>query len=246
MMRLLIFALIMTESRTAMKNFKLMMCAALLLLVSLACAITVPIPGDGAPQAATQAGSPTPVITPSRTPRPSSTPFPTPTRRPTSADFATAFSEKPVTLPASLTPALAVETVENLGNASFTPTRSFVNLSATPPALKCEVEVMRPLYGEDFKPRTDFLAAWRLYNVGTALWPAGEVSFVYVEGDKLHSAGYVPEFVSFTVFPKDRIRFDIHLRSPKEPGRYITTWGMKRSVNKAPFCLFSITIDVVK
>jgi hypothetical protein len=229
-----------------MRKFKLTFLGMLLLLVSLACVITLPAPGGSLP-ATLPVDTPTPFDSPTPTLEPSITPFPTPTRRAVTTEAVFAF---PTITPLPLIPTMTLadfseQVIGGSPTATSTPGKRAI-WSPTPAALKCEVEVLNPAFGEDIKPRNDFMAIWRLYNVGTAPWAKEEFYFEYVEGAKMHKQDYVPKILSFTVYAKDRVKFETRLTAPKEPGRYTTTWGMRRSNKKEPFCTFSITIDVVK
>lgn len=231
-----------------MKIFKIGISGVALLLVSLACVVTIPVAGRANPPTlTTPLDTPALVNPPTSTPVPSKTPVPPPTQRAvvTEAFFAFPTITAPPLIP-TMTLADFSEKVTGLApTASRTPGR-LANWSPTPASWQCLAELREPAFGQDFKPRDDFMALWRIYNVGTAPWAKGEFVFEYVEGDKLHKLDYEPELLSYVVYVKDKYPFSIRMFAPKEPGRYTTTWGLRKINKKDYFCTFSLTIDVVK
>ncbi|GAB4493440.1 MAG: hypothetical protein Fur0016_29350 [Anaerolineales bacterium] len=233
-----------------MTKYKLVLLGIALLLVSLACVVTIPVPGRANPPAVTSP-SDTPTLTqpPTSTLAPSKTPVPPPTQRAVVTEAVFAF---PTITPPPLIPTMTLadfsEKVTGLApTASRTPGRLVVNWSPTPASWECKAELQEPAFGQDFKPRDDFMAFWRIYNVGTAPWAQGEFVFEYVDGDKLHKVDdYQPELLSYVVYVSDKYPFSVRMFAPKEPGRYTTTWGLRKINKKEYFCTFSVTIDVVK
>ncbi len=230
-----------------MSKFKLGSFGIVLLLASLACVVTIPVPGREALPTPAPSATPSLVSTSTSTVEPSVTPVPPPTRRAMVTESVFAF---PTITPLPLIPTLTqADFSEQITGGAPTSTRvpgTWIVWTPTPASFKCEVELRDPAYGQDFKPNTDFLALWRIYNVGTAPWATGEFIFEYVDGAKLHKRDYEPEYLTYTVYVKDKFPFTIRLFAPKEPGRYTTTWGMRKLNKKEPFCTFSLTIDVVK
>jgi hypothetical protein len=217
------------------------------LLVS-GCTITINRPGTN-PQApaATFAGSPTPVVSPTRTPEPTATAYPTPTRRPTSTEQPALTQAPGLTQLPSLTPKVFVEQGQGPTPTASQTSAPLGNFTVTPPAMKCEVRETFPAFGQEFKPRTEFTAFWRVANIGAAPWGLDDVLFEYVAGDKLQiNRDRESTYIGYTVYVNDKISIKVRMESPKAPGRYSTTWGLRRSNKKEPFCLFSFTIDVVK
>lgn len=229
-----------------MKTFKIGFSGIALLLVSLACVVTIPVPGGNAPtifptDTPTPLNSATPTLTPSRTP------LPTPTHRAVVTEAVFAF---PTITPLPPIPTMTLSNfAETLisGSVSPTNTRDPAKIkTSTPKPLKCRVEAVKPFIGQNFKAGTDFEAGWRIYNEGGKAWIENEFYFDFVGGDRMHNPGFGPKYVSYVVFYGDRIRFDVRMRAPKTPGRYSATWGLWQAGKKEPFCTFSVTIDVVK
>jgi len=98
----------------------------------------------------------------------------------------------------------------------------------------------------EIKPRTDFVVTWQVRNTGRDRWNREDFIFQYVEGDKMHKADRAEEFIPGTVYPRDKIKLQMRMISPKQPGFYSTTWGLRKSNKKEPFCTFSIAINVIK
>jgi hypothetical protein len=231
-----------------MKKYNPVLLGVALLLVSLACVVTIPVSGRANQPALTPAlDTPTLVNPPTSTPAPSKTPVPPPTQRAvvTESFFAFPTITAPPPIP-TMTLADFSEKVTGLApTASRTPGR-LANWSPTPASWQCLAELREPAFGQDFKPRDDFMAFWRIHNVGTAPWAKDEFVFEYVEGAKLHNLDYEPHLLTYAVYVNDKYPFSIRMFAPKEPGRYTTTWGLRKISKKDYFCTFSLTIDVVK
>lgn len=138
---------------------------------------------------------------------------------------------------------------------SITPTRTrFVmppigggfGPTATPIGLACRVSAMYPPWGEVFTQRTDFMAQWRVFNTGRDQWRMDDIFFEYVEGAKMHSKDREETTLAFTVYARDKINLHVRMKTPKEPGYYTTTFGLRKSNKTEFFCTFSVTVNVVK
>jgi len=178
---------------------------------------------------------------PTNTQRPTITPVPAPSRR---ATF-------------SILPSLThVPTM--MGLPSFTPYITqvvptlppydigFGAYTSTQEPLKCTVDSTYPEWGQVFKPRTDFIAKWQVYNSGKNMWRVDDILFGYVSGEKMHRRDREDIFIANVVFVHDKINLQVHLVSPKEAGIYTTVWGLRRSNKKDFFCTFPISIKVVQ
>jgi hypothetical protein len=228
---------------------------ALLLLASCAPVIDQPIstPQDTATAIHTVTVVPGPIGTATLT----VTPIPPPTRRPTS-----------IASP-SLTPATAIPSLASLTRVPTSKTRTttptitgtstrFVipppggktwtpDLDSYKDSYRCAAETSYPKYGFiTVKPRTDVVVQWKLTNPGPNMWHVNDIVYGYVSGEKMQNADRGNTTLSFTVYKGDKIYIQVHLKSPKEPGIYITTWGMWKTNKTEPFCLFDVTIEVVK
>jgi hypothetical protein len=204
------------------------------------------VPGQSGGNPETLPASATPTLTlaaATQTPRPSVTPIPPPTRRAT-------ITELPTPAPGLVVSPLPTQTPLLIGadaNATATETPQRLNkYTATLEPLKCELTETYPGFGQNFKPRSDFFASWRVTNIGSAPWGMEDILLDFVGGDKLHNKDGWEAFIGYTVYVEDEIRLQVRMTSPKQPGRYSTTWGLRRSNKTEPFCTFSITIDVVK
>lgn len=176
---------------------------------------------------------------------PTVTPFPTPTRGPTSTNLPT--STHPPTLPPLPTHTPLPTGIESYAETATS--EAYLSLGGptwTPVPWKCQVGDIYPPFGQVYPPRTDFVAEWKVFNMGSAVWRKDDIVLDYVSGDKLHHLDYEPTFLYYTVYYKDKIPMRVHLKSPKLPGVYITTWGLRRSNKQEPFCSFSIKIYVAK
>lgn len=230
-----------------MTKFKLVFLGVALLLASLACVVTIPVPGGVKQPTMTPFDTPSLTSTSTSTSEPSVTPVPPPTRRAVMTESVFAF---PTITPLPPIPSMTLPNLEEtLISGTFTPTSTIDRAkikSPTPERLKCRVELVKPEIGEDFKPGVDFEVAWRITNEGGKIWIESEFYFDYVSGEQMHNPGYGPRYVTYAVFPSDRFRLNVRMNAPKAPGRYSATWGLWHVDSKEPFCTFYVVIDVKK
>ncbi len=117
-----------------------------------------------------------------------------------------------------------------------------------PNVYNCNPITVDPDYAQIYTPRYDFKARWRVFNSGTARWKADDIVFYFVGGDKMHNDlnRADGEFIPIGVYKGDKVLLQIGMTSPKEPGQYSATWGLRRNKSDTPFCTFSVTIRVEK
>ncbi|PWH12088.1 MAG: hypothetical protein DDG60_14905 [Anaerolineae bacterium] len=232
--------------------------ALLVVLVSSACVLTIPVPGlqppapVESPVLLTEApvNQPTPPVLPTfalvftDTPAPSITPSFTPTFFPTITPFPTATLTPTVTL--TLVP-LQVATLgsdipqETLTQMALTPLSS-----GDPPGsdYACLVTSKRIADLTVFKPNYRFTAWWDILNVGKKKWHQDVVFASLVEGMKISE----DRFYSLPAEPKsgERVRLKIEMKTPPDEGTYLITWGLRVTRTGRHFCFFTLNIIVKK
>lgn len=184
------------------------------------------------------------------TPTKSVTPVPPPTRR-------------VATLPTStvtITP-LASFTIQPTSKNSKTPTSTITGTNtlyvrppgfggpvwtATPNPFRCAVTYTSPDWGQQFTPRANFIAYWRILNVGPNLWHKDDIVIDYVSGTKMHNREREHTILDVTTYVGGYYNLRVQMQPPKEPGFYTTTWGFRKTNKQEFFCMFDITIQVVK
>ncbi len=229
-----------------MRKFKLVFLGVALLLVSMACVVTIPVPGRANLPASTPFDTPTLTSTSTSTPEPSITPVPPPTRRAAVTELVFAFPTITLLPPIpTMTLPNLMETLASGASPTLTSTIDIAKIKTpTPERLKCRVELVKPAIGEDFRPGTEFEVAWRIYNDGGKIWIESEFYFDFLSGDQMHNPGYGPRYVTYAIFPGDRFRLNLRMIAPKTPGRYSANWGLWHVDRNEPFCTFSVVIDV--
>lgn len=182
---------------------------------------------------------------PTNTPQPSWTPSLTPTRA----------RNTPTDLPSN-TPAPTIDvfptatSVYDLpGPGTLLPGTPGAVLSlwtSTPEPYQCDLNKTDPEPYTIFKPGQFFRAEWRVWNRGSIIWKEKSIIFYYIGGDKLHNDVERAEGINlgYAVYPEDKILVSVAMTSPKEPGTYSATWGLRRDNRTQPFCTFSIVIRV--
>lgn len=235
-----------------MKIFKIGISGVVLLLVSLACVVTIPVPGRAnSSVSVTPLETPSPINSPTspslpdKTIAPSKTPVPPPTQRAVVTEAVFAF---PTITPLPPIPSMTLPNFEETpigGSATPVGTIQIVKIyTPTRERLKCKVELVKPQIGQDFKPGVEFEAAWRVTNQGSKIWAKEDFYFDFISGHKMHNPGHGPYYVTYTVYPDDRFRLNVRMLAPKKPGRYSATWGLWQADRKEPFCTFEVVIDV--
>jgi hypothetical protein len=118
--------------------------------------------------------------------------------------------------------------------------------TSTPEPYKCDLNKTQPEPYTVFRGRKDFRAEWRVWNRGSAIWKADGVVFYFVGGTKLHRDEERADgiFLPYTVYPEDKVLLSVAMISPKEPGIYSATWGLRRENRDVPFCTFDVIIRV--
>lgn len=119
-------------------------------------------------------------------------------------------------------------------------------MTPTPIPFACTIVDSYPSEGQIFKPRTDFVAKWKVINSGANLWHKDDILFGFVGGKKMHNPSRVDKILDYTLYVGDHMDVQIHMRPPKEPGIYTETWGLRKTNKKDFFCLLTVTIEIVK
>ena len=202
----------------------------------------------------TPAATITPIASVTRTPSKSVTPVPPPTRRatPTIASDLTA-TKTPIpsfTLkPGSKFTKTITATITGT-NTLYVRPKGFGFLSTpftlTPQPFKCSIISTDPDDGTILKPRTDFIAKWKILNSGVNMWHKDDILMGYVSGTKMHNPDRVATIFTDTLYVGTTLNVQIHMRPPKEPGVYTETWGFRKTNKKDFFCMFSVTVEVVR
>jgi hypothetical protein len=118
--------------------------------------------------------------------------------------------------------------------------------TVTPNPFQCEVQETYPEWGAQFTPRANFVAHWRIRNVGANLWHKDDIVIDYVRGTKMHNREREHSILDVTIYKNSFYNLQVQMRPPKEPGFYTTTWGFRKTNKTEFFCEFDITIEVVK
>lgn len=182
------------------------------------------------------------------------TPIPPPTRRAT----LTSASDLTITITpiASFTPK-PTSKFTRTATATITRTSTLYvrppgwggpTFSPTPISFACTIDdhYSYPAYGQTFKPRTDFVAKWRVLNTGASMWHKDDILIGYVSGKKMHNKSRVDEILNYTLYVNDVMDIQMHMKPPNEPGIYTESWGLRKTNKKEFFCIFSVTIEVVR
>lgn len=232
--------------------------ALLVLLVSSACVLTIPVPGLASPAATpalpipleTQTSTPAFQALPAftlvftDTPAPSLTPSFTPTFFPTITPFPTA------TITPSITPTPIPVQVATLG--SDVPQETLTQMALTPLSsgdppgseYACLVTAKRVADSTVFQPGYRFTAWWDIRNVGRKKWHNDVVFLSLVEGPKLSEDRFYP--LPGEPKPGESLRVRVEIKTPPDEGTYLTTWGLRVTRTGRHFCFFTLNIIVKK
>lgn len=116
----------------------------------------------------------------------------------------------------------------------------------TPEPFKCNLNKTKPEPYTVLKPGYHFRTEWRVWNRGSVIWKWDGVIFYFVGGDKLFNDPDRAKGIklAYNVYPEDKILLSVAMTSPKEPGTYSSTWGLRRENRDTPFCTFDMVIRV--
>lgn len=190
----------------------------------MACRLSLPAQTESTPTATetvppTAARTPTPPATVTFTaPPPSQTATGTATPYPTISPIPT------ITITSTITP---------LG----------ANRPTTVATYACELVEKFPEQWAPMKANTPFQARWKLKNTGTLDWEPGSITLNYVSGVVMHGEEDKREIAVQTA-PNSTFIAVVHMSSPKRPGDYAATWGLKARATGEIFCAFTVKIVV--
>ncbi|MGC1375290.1 MAG: NBR1-Ig-like domain-containing protein [Anaerolineales bacterium] len=232
-----------------MKSLRTCFAGLIVLLLLVGCAQALGQPA-GTPQETLAAPT---VAESTVTPPINPTPLPPPTRRPTAL-------ESPSLTPATTIPPVASYTLVPTSKFTRTATPTITRTSTryvrppiggltwTPANLSyaCNAFSISPAWGAVFKPRTDFLAVWKLVNTGTNMWHVDDVVFGFVRGERMQNPDFQEKTLPYTIYVGDKIYLQTHMIPPKEPGTYNAVFGLRKTNKKDFFCLFDVLITVAK
>lgn len=123
-------------------------------------------------------------------------------------------------LAASLTPAAPTATLQFTATPSNTP---------APTSVPCYAA--RYVYDETYPdgtrvdPGQAMAKTWRLQNVGTCEWRAGEYELYFTAGDRM--SGTSPLTITYPVAPGGYANFTVNMVAPVTPGTYHGDWMLR-------------------
>lgn len=146
----------------------------------------------------------------------------------------------PVTATATVEQAQLTELAASLTAAASTPVgEAAVTDDATATATKTPNPTASSCYGARYvydesypdgtrvDPGQAMAKTWRLQNVGTCDWQAGQYELYFVGGDRM--AGTSPTTINITVPAGGYANFTITLKAPTVPGTYHGDWILRLS-----------------
>ena len=81
---------------------------------------------------------------------------------------------------------------------------------------------------------------WNVRNTGTNAWDAGSVEFTYLRGAKLYD--YAVVHLVTSVAPGQDVILSVHMRAPRKPAGYTTSWSLRQG--NTFFCPLMLSIFV--
>lgn len=234
------------------RNYALLLMAAALALVAVACVRSAPLGSNEDAGQATEKAAQTADAEIQQTldallgqatveSAPTQTPTPLPTA--TSAVTATLEAAQLTALASALTPSPTVaETSE------VTPTATGTVASATPPCYAARY-VFDETYpdGTRVDPGQAMAKTWRLQNVGTCDWRAGQYELFFVGGNRMN--GSSPLTLNQPVPAGGYANFTINLVAPAAPGTHRGEWVLRfdgaQQVGVGPDYNLPIWIEVI-
>ncbi|MBC8336525.1 MAG: hypothetical protein ISR59_10945 [Anaerolineales bacterium] len=106
----------------------------------------------------------------------------------------------------------------------------------------CEVVGSSPASGFEVKKNKEFTWTLHVKNIGTTIWSGGDTKLAHIKGAEYYILKRV--LIEKTTNAGEIGEFRVALFAPEEPGRYSSTWTMRRGIND--FCEIKYQIYVVK
>ncbi|MGH2582476.1 MAG: NBR1-Ig-like domain-containing protein [Anaerolineales bacterium] len=103
--------------------------------------------------------------------------------------------------------------------------------SSTPEPTGAPCLIARYVYDETYPdgtrvdPGQAMAKTWRLQNVGTCDWAAGQYELIFIGGDKMQ--GQSPWTITFTVPAGGYANFTMNMTAPAQPGTYHGDWMLR-------------------
>ncbi len=147
-----------------------------------------------------------------------------------------ATSEPIVTATATLEEAQLTELAALQTEAAASPTAESTK-EAKPTKTETPDPTSTPCYGARYvydetypdgtrvDPGQSMQKTWRLQNVGTCDWTAGEYELIFVAGDRM--GGQSPLVINISVPVDGYANFSINMKAPAEPGTYRGEWMLR-------------------
>ncbi len=218
------------------RNHALLLIAFALVVSALACVRSAPLGSNEDPAQATEKvaqtadaqiqqtldallGQATVASAATNTPLPTASATQEPTSAPTTPTV-TLEAAQLTALAAALTPQVATATPESTATATGVPSTS------TPPCYAA-----RYVYDESFPdgtrvdPGQSMAKTWRLQNVGTCDWRAGQYELFFSSGDRMN--GSSPLTITYGVPAGGYANFTVNLVAPATPGTYHGDWLLR-------------------
>lgn len=163
-------------------------------------------------------------------PKESTTPTLAPTLRPTQTLAPTSTL---LVLPPTNTPTATIAII---------PTATNVVSSSGEVVYSCKLIDLSPKNGYEVKPNEKIIWEWEVENTGTRKWWSDTVIVTYSRGASFHNNKEYhlnsPTDIGETGM------FRIKMTAPKVPGKYTTTWSMRKGIHY--FCYAQLQIIVKK
>jgi len=112
--------------------------------------------------------------------------------------------------------------------------------TAEPAKYVCQFVSQTPENGSTFAPNEDFDWKWTVRNVGSKDWYKDTAMYMYITGDEFHKKDAYQLGDNTSV--GSTAKLIVHMKAPKSPGSYLTTWAMRKG--KYVFCYISFQIIV--
>ena len=202
------------------KNRAFLLISVILLALTLACVRTAPTAQDDSQSSIETADAEVQLTLDALLASATADSAPTATPQPTSALLGAQLTE----LAGTLTAAAVTPTPED--TEEFPPTES-----STPVPTGAPCFIARYVYDETYPdgtrvdPGQALAKTWRLQNVGTCDWAAGQYELIFISGDKMQ--GQSPWTITFTVPAGGYANFTMNMIAPAEPGTYHGDWMLR-------------------
>jgi hypothetical protein len=128
----------------------------------------------------------------------------------------------------------------NTPTATIVPTATNVTSGSGEVVYSCEILNLSPKNGYVVKPKEKIIWEWEVKNIGTRKWWSDAVMVTYSRGASFHNNKKY--FLDSPTDIGETGTFRVKMEAPTAPGKYTTTWSMRKGIHYFCYAQFQIVV----